>query len=374
MTSSRPASRSRALWRIVAVAALVASSAGAGWAAAHTPFRTSRPADQGQGDRGAKRSLFTVAVLGDGFGEALAEGLKLNFANQGDIAIIEKTHAPFGLAQDDKFEWSIAAKNLLASQDHVDAVVIMLGANDWQPIKDGPTSIEPQTPRWRQLYGDRVEAVAALFRDKGIPLTWVGLPVVQDAGLSAEFVALNEIIRDRAVKAGASYVDSWEAFVDEGGQYSGIGPDLNGQVTKLRTADGIDFTRAGARKLASFVEPDLRRDRESRRPAAPDPEAIVMPEQPDFDNALQIDVNAQIRREAGLPALPSSEPDGRARGPIGPIVPITTPALSADGRLADSRSDASPLGGERLLQRSLVEGQPIQPKPGRIDDFSWPRP
>ena len=199
--------------------------------------------------------------------------------------------------------------------------------------------------------------------------------MVQNEALSTAFVALNETLRERAVKAGATYVDSWEAFADEAGKYSGTGPDVNGQVAKLRTADGIDFTRAGERKLASFVEPDLRQDREKDRARKPDPLAVAIPEPPSLD-ALTNDVNAQIRREAGLPALPSLEPN---RATVGPVIAITAPSLSPGGLLADGRSGAAGPGssnstGDALVRRSLVEGQPIPPRPGRMDDFSWPRP
>ena len=213
-----------------------------------------------------------------------------------------------------------------------------------------------------------MEAVATLFRDKGIPLTWVGLPIVQDETLSAEIVTLNEVFRSRAVKAGATYVDSWQAFVDEGGKYSQFGPDVNGRMVKLRLADGIDFTRAGTRKLASFVEPDIRQARDRAKAPRVDPAGMVIGNQPGFDSALDIDINAQIRREAGLPARETGrEPAFEA---VGPVVTITAPAIAADGRLVDR---AAPALAGNWAQRALVEGVPVPPRRGRMDDFAWPK-
>jgi len=37
------------------------------------------------------------------------------------------------------------------------------------------------------------------------------------------------------------------------------GPDFEGQIRRLRTADGVHFTKAGAVKLASYVDHELRR-------------------------------------------------------------------------------------------------------------------
>ncbi len=50
------------------------------------------------------------------------------------------------------------------------------------------------------------------------------------------------------------------AFSTKGGGYSAYGPDVNGKIRLLREGDGIYFTTDGNRKLAHFVERDLRRD------------------------------------------------------------------------------------------------------------------
>ena len=63
----------------------------------------------------------------------------------------------------------------------------------------------------------------------------------------------------RAEKAGINYVDIWDGFVDEQGLYTQQGPDFEGQTRRLRTYDGVYFTKAGAEKLGHYVEHELRR-------------------------------------------------------------------------------------------------------------------
>jgi hypothetical protein len=70
---------------------------------------------------------------------------------------------------------------------------------------------------------------------------------------------LDELYRERAEKAGIIYADIWDGFVDEQGRYAVQGPDFEGQIRRLRTGDGVHFTKAGAVKLASYVDRDLRR-------------------------------------------------------------------------------------------------------------------
>ena len=65
---------------------------------------------------------------------------------------------------------------------------------------------------------------------------------------------LDEIYRERAEKAGIVYVDIWDGFVDDSGRYAVQGPDFEGQIRRLRTGDGVHFTKAGAVKLANYVD------------------------------------------------------------------------------------------------------------------------
>lgn len=309
--------------------------------------------------------VFTVAVLGDGFGDALADGLRLDLTDDPGFAVRPAMHT--GGLTDLRTDWAAAAKTLVAGS-HAVAVAIMLGEDDWRPLRDGAGQAEPGTQRWRALYGDRVAMLAGQF-PADVPVIWVGLPIVASQDAATAFSTINEIIRDRASRAGAHYVDSWNAFADENGRYDANGPDKDGRPAALRGGNGRSFTRAGAVKLASFIEADLGRARSNAVAALASTADVVLPREPAFDN----DVDAQIRRELGLPALRPSARDAAA----GPVTAITAPPLSPEGRLVDITRDPAPLanaGGASLAQRVLEEGRPLPPKPGRIDDFAWPRP
>ena len=53
-----------------------------------------------------------------------------------------------------------------------------------------------------------------------------------------------------AIAASGEFVDVWDGFVDDSGRFTTQGPDFEGQIRRLRTADGVHFTKSGARKLA----------------------------------------------------------------------------------------------------------------------------
>jgi len=312
---------------------------------------------------------FFIDVLGDSLGLLAEDGLTQAFADKPEISIANKTREASGLVRDDYYDWPKAARDLAAGKDHIDFVVAMLGINDLQPMRDGADTLDPSSDRWRALYAQRVEAVVAPFQAAHIPVAWVGLPPMRADRFNAEVVKLNEIYKEHAEKAGAKYIDIWDAFADQDGQYDAFGPDVDGQNVKLRGADGILFTKAGSRKVAHFLEAEIRRVFDKDRPQN---ETATLP--PDIEQAAG-DINAQIRREMGAPeepAAPGSPAPLEPPKPLaGPILSLTARPISPGGALASR--EATPAGEPDAVARVLRVGEPVDPRAGRADDFSWPR-
>ena len=132
----------------------------------------------------------------------LAQGLSEAFADKPEVVILRKARENSGLVRDDYFDWVKAAHDLVAGPDKIDVAVMMIGSNDRQQIRDGAGTADLQTPRWKELYAARVEAIADLFRDKKIPLIWVGLPIMKSERLSADMAEFNEIYRDKRRQGG----------------------------------------------------------------------------------------------------------------------------------------------------------------------------
>jgi hypothetical protein len=325
---------------------------------ARRPKQAARPAEK-PADKPAVAPTFFVAVLGDSLGQMLGQGLGEALADRPDVAFLRRAKENSGLVRDDYFDWVQASRDLVAGNDRIDFAVIMVGSNDRQALRDADGSHEPLTSKWQDAYVARIEAIATAFRDRKIPLVWVGLPVLKSERLSADALAFNELYRAHAGKLGATYLDIWEAFADESGAYRASGPDISGQIVKLRAADGIHFTKAGARKLAHFVEPEIRRRLGDLPPGTLD----AVP-------------------QAGVPGFAAPGPGGAEElgepvEPVaGPVLSLTAPPLQPGAALAqrfDGAKDRETRAG-KLIERVLTEGRPLDPKPGRADDFAWPRP
>jgi uncharacterized protein len=331
--------------------------------------RSSRPAGK-TGEKAVGKAqpavapTYFVAVLGDSLGQMLAQGLSEAFENRPEVAILRKGKENSGLVRDDFFDWTQATRDMLASGEKIEFAVMLIGSNDRQPLRDATGSYEPRSPEWQAAYTQRIETIAAMFRDKKIPLVWVGLPILRSERLSADALAFNEFYRAYAEKSGATYIDIWEAFADEAGQYSAFGPDINGQTMRLRAADGVHFTKAGARKLAHFVEPAIRHNLDEVQPntgPAPNPANVANPD--------------GTETPANVSVLPVTEAPPAPKPVAGPILPLTGPVLAPGGELATRTPTAGTANNtaRTLIEQTLHQGSPLAPKPGRADDFSWPR-
>src|ERR1700722_19450439 len=200
---------------------------------------------------------------------------------------------------------------------------------------------------WVELYKKKIEEMIAVLKSRGVPVLWIGLPVVYGPKATADTLFLDSLYRDVAGKAGITYVDVWDGFVDEAGHFLQKGPDFEGQIRQLRSSDGVYFTRAGARKLAHYVERDITRLLAAR--SAP----ITLPTEP-----ATPDANA-------VPGQPAPRPLA------GPILPLVASSVGTDQLLGGP--GMRPAAVDALAARTLLKGEALTPPPGRADDFAWPR-
>jgi len=330
----------------------------------------------------------TILVVGDTLADWLGYGLEEAFADTPDVGIVRKIRPSSGLVRydwhPDAPEWSQAVKDVLAAEKPR-AIVIMLGLNDRLPLRERPapakaaadaaapgekgsapasaeapneqrTKAAPEpaprrspvqvyefhTDKWAEFYAKRIDDMIAALKSKGVPVVWVGLPAVRGARATSDMSYLDELYRARAEKAGITYVDIWDGFVDDKGNFTYQGPDFEGQIRRLRTYDGVHFTKAGAEKLARYVERELRRLLTTR----------VVP--------------------VALPS-PEQKPSGGGRPAIGPVLPLSTTVSGEQGGLLGASNHPIPPPTDPLVTRVLSRGDAITAPADRGDNFSWPR-
>jgi hypothetical protein len=203
-------------------------------------------------------------------------------------------------------------------------------------------SAAPWPSPWVDLYAARMNDLIGRLRQGGTPVIWVGLPPVEDPAASADNAALNRLVRQRVTALGGVFVDPWDSFTGGDGAYAARGPDMDGNMVRLRRVDGVHFTEAGARKLAQIVAARLR--------------PMLAPK--DGGSAVAAAVQATVR----------PHPPGTSRiillgaPPRSPGAVLLPPAPAADAADPDLA----------LAKRALVQGLPVPARAGRADDYAWP--
>jgi len=310
-----------------------------------------------------------IAVVGDSLSVLLAQGLQEIYAERPAVTFVRKNRDSSGLVRDDYYDWPKNLKDLLSATPNLDAVVIMVGSNDRQQLRDEAGVHEPRSERWNELYARRIDALIAIARDHKLPVVWVGLPTMRTERYRADVLAFNDIYRRRVSAAGATYVDIWEAFSGEDGDYVVTGPDVGGELVRLRTSDGVHFTKAGARKLAFFADKEIQKIVASKQEKLPPPAAASL------DPGALPGLTAPIFIGPVLPALPQPEPltieqlpPVPAPRPLqGPVLVLTAPPNAAGGQLLNPNS----IGIAKDAANVFITGRPPAAKPGRADDFTF---
>ena len=208
---------------------------------------------------------------------------------------------------------------------------------------------------------------------------------MKNEGFSSYAAKLNEIIKQRATAEGAIFVDLWDALSDEKGQYTAFGPDINGQIVKMRTGDGVYLTPAGGASVAHFVAGEVRKLYEVNHPNAPLTGAA--PQSPEANKTSNLAPSTSpntpqsappqgpVEFRSPVPPQTSAAPTLPERPAVGPIQSLTSPPDPAGVELAKKSPDPIPAGADEaakaLARHVFVQGGDQPVRKDRADDYSW---
>jgi uncharacterized protein len=405
-------------------------------AAAQEPTGTSYVTPFPEGD------VYKLQAYGDPFAEGLLAGLVESFAGDSRLQISTRHRALAGLA---RVEFDDEMKAEEASRDTFHIGVVMIGFWDRIHMRiSARDRVVLGSSEWREEYGKRVDRLIKTLKRRGLALYWVGLPVMRRPEVNEAAQVMNDIVREKTYLNGIKFIDILAHFADEGGNYTPYGPDITGKQKLLREADGALFTAAGNRKLALFVEQEIKRDLNQAKNERAIPLAgneaeqkrvsALRPRPPvDAGAAWKGTVSASNDGKAGQSKAPANAREApvadtsndqkadngritlKSIGAGGreesvtvdiprPAIPSAVVALMTRKESSDRPSQmgdvvaddvgdglvvlssitpaaTSVSGPARRLAPSLspyyqvlIKGERLSPKPGRADDFSWPRP
>ena len=284
-----------------------------------------------------------ILIVGDFLASGLGDGLTAAFETSPGVIVEARGNVSSGLVRDDYYDWPEQLPKMIDELKPA-MVVVMIGANDRQQMVTDTAKEKFRTDGWFTEYRRRVLSFGKEVTERKIPLLWVGLPAFESDQMTADAVQMNQLYRNQVESIGGEFVDIWDGFVDENGNFIVTGSDVNGQQVRLRTSDGINLTQAGRRKIAFYVEKPARRILGTQ--ASPD--------------LVRLD-------ESALPGL------GLPTNPVEHTVPISLSDPNLDGGTELLGARPPPVTLTKSPRDLLVEQGEMTPAPiGRVDDYRMP--
>jgi len=163
-----------------------------------------------------------------------------------------------GLARMDAFDW-FAKVDELMKQHKPATVVVSLGANDRQSLKDTTGRVVPfGQPEWDREYGLRIGRIMdELIKGGATRVVWLLLPDMKEPAQQEYAQSINALFkREAAVESRKDKVvlfDMAPLLTRRPGTFSQYVMAPNGAALTVRDSDGIHLTNVGSKRVAQSL-------------------------------------------------------------------------------------------------------------------------
>jgi uncharacterized protein len=199
---------------------------------------------------------FTIVVFGDSLAEGLWGSLFRHFARERGVRIVNAARASTGFNADyydEQFD-------RLLERGPIDLLVVQTGANDRQRVMalDGRGTAQFATPRWFEFYSQRLNYFFARAQKRGVPILWVGMPVMRDAPFDRGMRLISRLHQEAAERHGALFLDIAGFTADDEGAFVEKLAMPGGRQRRFRHEDGVHFWEYGYDRVAAYVLSTIR--------------------------------------------------------------------------------------------------------------------
>ncbi|MEM7428947.1 MAG: DUF459 domain-containing protein [Pseudomonadota bacterium] len=327
---------------------------------------------------------YDVFVLGDSIAAGMWAGLRRVAKGDRRLNFQGRYKEESGFARPDRYDWNRAVEKLLTAQK-IDVVILLLGANDRQNFRGAGQTLQFGSEDWQNAYREVLDRFLKQLKQKEVAAYVVGLPPMADPEYDKSVKFITKLQQERANDNAVRFVNIRPAFTDNNNNFVWQGPDITGNVRRLRAKDGIHFYKRGNNKLASVVLKVLREDLDNAgKVVAPAPVASTpgepeeAPEDPGQSSQAVVGVVPLFGQEDELEPLTVRPPKKRRivrqSTPQGTVTQTRTsyqPVLEDVGEVFEAvRNSTAPgsLAGD-AFRRGILPA----PVKNRADDHSWPR-
>ena len=198
-----------------------------------------------------------VFFAGDSLMQGVAPWVMRELQSQYSIKSINLSKQSTGLSYSSFFDWPATIETTLDANPDIGALVIFLGPNDPWAVPDPNNKygkyIEFATPRWNELYKEKIQRILTAAQNHHVQVLWLLPPAMKKPKLNGQMDQLKQVIQQSIAPAQALVLDTRPLL--ENHQTPGFADSLSldGKLTKVRTADGIHFTADGQKLLANAI-------------------------------------------------------------------------------------------------------------------------
>ncbi len=192
-----------------------------------------------------------LLVTGDSLTGYLGPELVDRVAALAPVVGFVDTHNGTGLTRPDYVDWSVVAQHQVDA-DNPDAVVIMIGGNDFQNMALGNGQVlTAGTPEWTAEYQRRAEVLLRIWTRNGTKrVYWLSIPPARNAFWASIDALINQAVtRATAAIPGATFINILN-LVTVDGKYADFVPGSNGSPLLIREPDGVHLNPDGSAIVA----------------------------------------------------------------------------------------------------------------------------
>ena len=211
---------------------------------------SSATAEQAPADDGER--VIRVLAIGDAVGGGLGAGLTRMGEADGRYEVTIRYNEESGLARPEVYDWATTLPKILSSGDY-DVIVVLIGTNDRQTIRDGEQRYAFDAPEWIAAYTRQIDNLLAVFKTSSAKVFWVSIPPMKDADYDSAMRRITDLQKQRVEPNGITFVDIRPAFLKPDGGFADYGPDDTSEYVRLRARNGVGFYKAGNNRMGQLV-------------------------------------------------------------------------------------------------------------------------
>ena len=207
-----------------------------------------------------------ILVLGDSLaGLALPPAFYQVTANNRCLRVHYIYKISSSVANTQFYYWAKEVPNIIQAyrqryQSEFELIIVILGSNDAQAIREGEQIVPFNDPAWLPLFEARARELIEVLVKNSMRIYWVSVPPMRKEGYRERMLQINDIYR-RLVSDYPSvyYFDLTPLLGDEQGHYTHT-KLIDGQYQILRASDGIHLENAGAKLIVKALMEHLQKD------------------------------------------------------------------------------------------------------------------